>query len=161
MQILSLYIENLLKNSLDKKGFYHLKLFTDWQIIVGEQLSKYSTPKSINWQRIDQNSIPILQVAVANGSIATEIYYQEPLIIEKINLYCGYEAVLKLKIIQDPTMMIKIKPKVNSIAANLSARLDSQAQQELIDSTNIIEDHKLRAVFIELGRYIINEQNLN
>ncbi len=77
--------------------------------------------------------------------MATEIVYYEPLILNKINQYFGYQAVSSLKVIQGPVFR-KTSPK----------KLDQMPLPDIVQSSleiqvQAVEDDRLRAALLSLG----------
>jgi hypothetical protein len=97
-------IENSLKD-LNKKFLGDLsktqaELIINWYSIVGEEIAKISWPKEIMFAKSsakENNNILKLQVA-EQDYLAIE--YQKLNIIEKINLYFGFNLIKIIKLIK-------------------------------------------------------------
>lgn len=86
---------------LFKKGGVGLgSIIMDWDQIVGPRYSQYSQPEKLTFSGMGRHQ-GILKVRV-HGPAALSLQYEEPLILERINRYFGYEAVKKMILFQGP-----------------------------------------------------------
>ncbi|UUR07666.1 DUF721 domain-containing protein [Sphingomonas glaciei] len=77
-----------------KFGFVQGAVVSRWTEIVGERYAKVSTPESIRFPAGKKNG-GTLTLAV-DGAHAPLIQHLAPMIIERVNLFFGYEAVSKV-----------------------------------------------------------------
>lgn len=84
--------------------------------------------------------------------MATEIVYYEPLILNKINQYFGYQAVSSLKVIQGPVFRKTSPKKLDQMP------LPDAVQSSLEIQVQAVEDDRLRAALLSLGAGISQEK---
>lgn len=87
------------KDVLGRRGFATLDIIANWRAIVGDDLSSISIPLEVKFPRGKGNN-GILKIKVNGSAFAQYIAYKKPLILEKVNDYFGYEAVVEVKVIQ-------------------------------------------------------------
>ena len=84
-----------------------------------------------------------------------EIQHRTPLILEKINTFFGYQAVSKLKLIQNDGFINPETPAVYE--ANLEKKLVTKEEQNYIDSvTEDIQHKELKLSLQKLGKSIFS-----
>jgi len=132
-----------------KNGFIQARILLEWDHIV-PQFSQLCTPVKIKfpWPQRHQGCL----VVRATGSMAVQIVYYEPLILEKINQYFGYQAVSSLKFDQEP-----FSPKVLSKKSTQKS-LPNETLSFLEAQVQPVEDERLRAALLSLGTGISQEE---
>lgn len=75
-------------------GFSQREIVSRWPNIVGSALADCSLPERLTFPR-DENRGGTLYIRV-QGSMAPELQHFEPMVIERINSYYGYQAVERL-----------------------------------------------------------------
>jgi len=94
-------IDRMTKGLLGKHGFVHGAIATKWPEIVGDSMARHTQPEKIVFSR-DGATGGTLHLKTDSGAYATELQHQEPQIIERINTFFGYRAVIRIKLIQGP-----------------------------------------------------------
>lgn len=84
--------------ALRKQGFAMADLIVKWPHIIGERLAAICQPKRLVFPR-GQRLNGVLHCQ-ALGAWALELQHQSPLVIERINSYFGYQAVVKISLSQ-------------------------------------------------------------
>lgn len=142
---LSKCLNHLVDPICRKQGFVNASVVLDWPQIVGQnfadlcQIIKVTFPFN---SRLDG----CLHLNTTS-SLAAVLAYEEPLILEKINRYYGYEAISKLKIFHG-LKSIKKKPvhiKVENAVAS-------------IPEIEGISYEPLKEALANLGQYIQKDQ---
>lgn len=87
-------IDTLTRPLLKENGLAGTRILTDWPSIVGAELALRSAPEKLSFSP-GKKTNGTLMIAVENG-FATEFSYMQPLILDRINGYFGYQAVTKL-----------------------------------------------------------------
>jgi len=85
---------------LGRHGLAAGGIVADWPAIVGAQLAECCLPMRLVFppgERADGTLYLRVQ-----GSLALELQHLEPVVLERINSYFGYRAVIRLKIQQGP-----------------------------------------------------------
>ena len=81
-----------------RRGFTAVEIVTRWDEIVGSALAADCSPERISFPqgaRMD-GTLHIL----ASGSMALELQHLEPVLVERLNNFCGYRAVARIAIKQ-------------------------------------------------------------
>ncbi len=90
----STFIQQLTKESLEKRGFAQSKLITNWNEIVGSELFKISRPIKMSFPK---NGLGATLTIEIDGAVGPEIDMQRHIIQQKINRVYGYRAITKIK----------------------------------------------------------------
>ena len=83
---------------LGRRGFAGTRVVAEWPSIVGDQLAGRSLPERVVRAPGGRGG-GTLHVRISSGSLALELQHLEPLIVERINTYFGYQAVTGLKML--------------------------------------------------------------
>ena len=94
------------RKMLGKKAFAEADVICNWRDIVGDDMADYSKPLRIEFKKTERNN-GILVIEVAGGAFALEIQLRSKLLIDKVNTFFGYQAVEKIKILQNPNVLQK------------------------------------------------------
>lgn len=96
-----------MRKSFAKYGFSATDILMNWPAIVGSELAGRAVPHRISWPRSSMSQTDrgqkqggTLIVQAEDGPSAVEIQYLELEIIERINVFYGYSAIIRLKVIQ-------------------------------------------------------------
>ena len=133
-------IERVTKPFYAKYGVVQSRLLMDWEKIVGKTLARSSRPMRLVFRegcRVDG----LLYVEIYHSSLATQMMFMEPVVLEKIATYFGYKAVARLKIIQKPSML-PITPEKQTQPNIIQKRT---VDPQLLVQAGEIEDESLRA----------------
>ncbi len=125
-------------------GFVQSSIITRWSEIVGERYARASSPESIRFPqgKREQGTLSV----IVTGAHAPMMQHASPAIIERVNRFFGYEAVIKLAIRQGEI----IKP-----AAKIERLQPAPLPTELGDSLRTVADPELRAVLESLAQSVI------
>lgn len=133
-----------------KRGFVRGGLVAEWETIVGERLAASSLPERVSYPP-KQSRGGTLHLRVASGSLAMELQHLEPLLVERINGYFGYDAVARVRLVQGPVPMPARRP-----ARPLPPRPLSAAEEDaLAERLAGVSDNGLRSALAALGRAVI------
>ena len=121
-------------------GFIQGAVVSRWPEVVGERFERVSTPQSVRFPA-GKKAGGTLTLAV-DGAHAPLIQHLGPLIIERVNRFFGYEAVLKIAFRQGRAA--KAKP-------NPSRPVSAQIPGELGEGLRQIADPELRTVLESLA----------
>lgn len=137
----------LLRGVTGKRGFAAAEIVTHWPTIVGERLAECTLPERLKAERGGLGvGGGVLEVRV-DGPLALELQHVEPQIIEKVNAFCGFRAVARLKLLRGhvPPPKPKLKPL---------PELPPAEKAEIDREVATIEDQALREALAGLGRAI-------
>jgi hypothetical protein len=90
-------VAKVVKPVMRKRGFYDVDIISDWENIVGPEWAKQTSPHKLSFNAHTRRS-GTLHILVAPGA-SVLIQHIEPMIIDRVNTYFGFEAVNRLKII--------------------------------------------------------------
>ena len=127
---------------LGRHGLAAGGIVADWPSIVGAQLAECSVPMRLAFPP-GERSAGTLHLRV-QGSLALELQHLEPVVLERINGYFGYRAVVRLRIQQGPVPR-PVRRKVPVAAGSP----DDPAVDALVGS---IGDEELRRRLGQFGR---------
>ena len=94
----------LAKKMLGRKAFAEADVIASWKEIVGEDTAAFSLPVRVDFKKGERTG-GVLFVEVASGAFALEMQLKSRLVIDKVNTFFGYEAVQRLKILQNPAVV--------------------------------------------------------
>jgi hypothetical protein len=146
------HFRQLTKGVFSRYGFAYADVLTQWSTIVGEDLGRVSVPERIRWPRTTgsagDGTMPngakrggTMVLRVAEGR-ALEFQHLVPHIIERINGFYGYEAVVSLKILQG-AVAAPDRPEPAPAPEIVAGALGTPGEA--------IEDEALRAALLRLG----------
>ncbi|MBN9531087.1 MAG: DUF721 domain-containing protein [Alphaproteobacteria bacterium] len=141
---LARFLTRLTKPAFKARGFFAGAVLTRWPEVVGAELARMSAPERLHFPK-GAAANATLTLRVAPG-YAPDIQHLEPLIVERINVFYGFHAVGRLKLVHGPLPVPPPKPVSSSVP------LDSAAEERLIAMTAGIADPGLRAQMQRLGR---------
>ena len=117
------------------------RLKSNWTAVVGHELAAVTWPEALA-----RGGTLKLRVASAK---ALELQHRAPLVIERINLFFGREAVARLALVQGPLPLAPppLKAPTRPLASGETAALDRQLAG--------VTSPELRAALAGLGRRVI------
>ena len=147
---LAAMLPKIARPAFGKRGFVEAGVLTDWPVIVGPVLAAETRPMKLSFPRggrVDGT----LQIRVTSA-FSTELQHLAPLVIERINRYFGYAAVVRLTLSQGPV----ISPPRTKRHKILDP--DPEALKRLENRVTAIEDNELRVALAGLGRDVASRQ---
>ena len=153
------FIKKINRNFTSKLGKIEFVIISKWPEITGSYFSQYSEPKNITRIPISENDLgePVykscLNVNVSSAA-ALEFQHYKNTILEKINSYFGYKAIVDIKIHQklDLYSSIKVKNKINTIELTYDEKNVIESKVENMSNNNLKES------LINLGQTISKEE---
>jgi hypothetical protein len=122
-------------------GFVQSSVVSRWPEIVGVKYASVSAPESIRFPP-GKRADGVLTLVVA-GAHATVMQHVAPTIIERVNRFFGYAAIVKVAIRQgDIQAPARAKPPLREVAVPVA----------LSDSLKTVADPELKAVLESLAR---------
>jgi hypothetical protein len=100
MQAIGASLPRIAKPVLGKQGLGEAQLLQEWPAIIGDELARYCWPIKLSFPRGERRD-GTLRLRVASA-LALEIQHREPVLLERINGYFGYRAVVRLALVQGP-----------------------------------------------------------
>ena len=90
----------LTRRALGKHGFSTAALVTDWRVIVGAEVAENCQPERLAFPR-GKRSDGVLHIRTSSA-YALELQHIAPQVVERINVFLGYAAISRLKLIHAP-----------------------------------------------------------
>jgi len=118
------------------------RLKSEWAVIIGPDLADSTWPEALA-----RGGTLKLRVASAK---ALELQHRAPLVIERINLFFGRDAVTRLALVQGPLPLAPLPSHktVRPLASREAAALDRQLET--------VANPELRDALARLGRLVIS-----
>lgn len=135
-------IEPVTRPVLKANGLAGSRILTQWPAIVGAALAKHSIPEKLSFPP-GKKTGGTLVIAVENG-FAPEIQHQQPIILERLAGYFGYQAIARLVI--SHTYL-----PVTATATAKPARR-GQLPKDIGQYVGGVEDEELKATLQSLAR---------
>lgn len=140
-------VKAITKEAFQKQGFAAASIILDWPIIVGAQFAHLCTPERIAFPPHKKREGRLY--VLASSAVAAEIAYVESQIIDKINRYFGYPAVVKILVKHVTSQKKQSRPRPRKyiapelVASHVENIQDKQLQQALLDlGVGIFSDDK-------------------
>jgi hypothetical protein len=113
------YAARTLDPAARARGFATTAILSEWAAIVGSELAQFTMPDRVVWPRRREEHDDALQrgrreegailVLRVEGPRAIEVQHRSGQILERVNTYFGYRAVVEMRILQAPVTR-KAKP---------------------------------------------------
>ena len=129
------------KKIINKKGQIYSKTLENWKKIVGDELFKVCYPKSIKSSNSMRKSS--LNIMVQRGN-EVDLEYSRSLIINKMNLFFGYNVIESIKISTFENENNKIKGK----------NIFNLKRNEHLKKISYIKNEKIKNSLMELSKLI-------
>ena len=139
-----------------KFGKIEFIIHSKWPEIVGSYFTEYSEPKNITKLPDYENEVGEmiyknhLNVSVAPAA-AIEFQHFKDKIIEKINSYFGYKAIIDLRIQQNYITTNKSESKI------IKNKLTESEKINIAKEVNNLTNKELKKSLIDLGKNIAKE----
>jgi len=131
---------------LGRHGFAEAQLVTQWASIIGPELAAMAWPEKLSFPRGERRE-GTLRLRVAAGC-APEIQHRAPLLIERINAFFGYRAIVHLRLIQAPLAARHTPP-------HPPRALNPEERAGIDRRVATVADPDLRAALQRLGEAIL------
>jgi len=151
MLTLGATVSGLTRQTYGQRGFADGEIIRNWPFIIGDMLAGVCLPEKIAFSKGERGR-GTLHLRVANSGLATEIQHLQPLVLERVNSYFGYQAVARLKLIHGPL------PTPVATAPYIPAPLSKAQDQALAHELGNISDPELRKALERLGRAVIGRR---
>ena len=150
-------IRKVNRNYSSKFGKIEFIIHSKWSEITGAYFGEFSEPKNITripdyenefGETVFKNQ---LNVSVAPAA-ALEFQHYKDTIIEKINSYFGYKAIIDLRIQQNYIPKTVVKAKVLN-----DRKLTSDDEKSIINEVEKLKNDDLKQSLIDLGTNITKD----
>lgn len=140
------YLGRITRQALGKRGLSEAEVVLRWPEIVGEQLARQCLPEKLSYRRGAAGGV--LQVRVEPAA-ATVVQHLEPQILERVNTYYGYRAVVRLQLRQQPL------PKPAPARRRRPRPLSERERAALERAVAGADDSPLRRALLALGASVL------
>lgn len=145
-------LDRLTKSMLGRQGFVHGAIVTKWPEIIGENMARHTAAEKIVFSR-DGVSGGTLHLRCDSGALATELMHLEPQIVDRINTFFGYQAVIRLQLVQGP--LPNRTAQGGQRLAPPPRELNPTEAKEIAETVAIVDDDdELREALERLGQSI-------
>lgn len=151
LQAVSKMLRPLAKNLLGRYGFTEVDLLENWNDIAGD-MADYTLPKQINFKKGTRTNGE-LSIEVPSGAFAVELQHREKFMLAKINAYFGYDAVSRLKIIQNAEIPIQ---DIDNVGKSQKILVTADEENYIQSLSEGVEDSALQNRLVSLGRCVFS-----
>lgn len=141
-------VDQVTRPVFGRRGLADGAIVQNWAVIVGPQFAAVTAPETLAFPTGARHG-GTLHLRVADGGIALQLQHLEPLLVERINSYFGYQAVARLRFKQGPVARLEAPPAAEP------PPLDAAQEADLAACLAVVEDADLKAVLDSLGRSVL------
>ena len=145
-QTLSNFLPDEVKKILKKRGFAELELLKNWGNIVPKKYISLIYPIKIKANSQKEGARLVLKV---DPSIAFAVEHEKEKIIQKINSFFGYRAIVKLELIQEKIQHQNGKLSNNNRLLKDKTNVSNRYSKELIEYPELKKNFEKIASKIE------------
>lgn len=143
-------VPKITRKVFEKFGFSTATLLTDWSVIVGADIARYTLPERLKWPRGYEGAAGESEAGRPGATLmlrveparALDVQYKARLLTDRINAYFGYRAVADIRIIQAPVA----RPDT----AQTAIQRPPQPPHAPCPAVQAVADDMLRAALAEL-----------
>ncbi len=146
---LSDLVPDLLDPLLQKRAGLTTALIGAWPEIAGERIGQFSIPVKIGWSRANSSDDPFASATLlisADPAVALALQHETAIIIARVNVFFGYPAIDRVKIIQK-----QISPSVKALRSK-PLPVDVTAANAKVAN---VENEGLRQALSALGANVL------
>ena len=140
------YLGRITRPLLGKRGLAEAEVVLRWPEIVGEELARQCLPEKVSVRRGNPGGTLHLCVEPA---AATRLQHLETVILERVNTFYGYRAVVRLQMRQQPL------PKARARSRPTPRALSPAERAAIAETTGNTADPELRRALAELGESVL------
>ena len=133
-----------------KRGFGTADLITAWPDIIGPQFARVTRPERITWPPQDPDDPGVLVLRV-DGPSAVLVQHESDQIIERVNVFMGYQAVGRIRFVQGPVKGVR---QVSAVDPEPAVESDARLDREL---DGLDKDGDLATALRRLGRGVLSQ----
>ncbi|MEO0329300.1 MAG: DciA family protein [Pseudomonadota bacterium] len=142
-------LRGVIEPALARKAGMTIDLIKAWPEIVDQEFADCTRPEKISWPRRSNQDDPFkpatLIVACDQGS-ALFFQHSEKTVLERVNLFFGFQAVNRMKIVQKSVAM---EARTKTQPSGTISKAETAKLSHLLET---VEEPKLRKVLEKLGR---------
>ncbi len=145
-------VGKVLEPVLARRAGMTLDLMKAWPEIVGEEFRETTRPEKINWPRRaheDDPFKPAVLVVACENSAALFFQHEQAAILERVNVFFGFEAIGRMTIQQKTVVAAKSQKKIEPV------KVTTDDEIRLASILEEIDDPELKETLAKLGRGVI------
>ena len=149
-------LTSVLEPILARRAGMTLALIEAWPEITGKEFRNTTRPEKINWPRKvneDDPFKPATLVVACEPSAALFFQHETGVVIERVNVFFGFEAISQIRIVQK-----QVKPE-NDPPSNENRPLSAIDKSRLNELLEKIEDPELKQTLEKLGRGVFTKKH--
>tara|TARA_B100000029_G_scaffold384057_1_gene379544 strand:+ start:184 stop:657 length:474 start_codon:yes stop_codon:yes gene_type:complete len=129
-QTLSNFLPDEVKKLLKKRGFTELELLKNWENMVPRNFISLTSPIKIKANSQKEGGHLVIKV---DPSIAFAVEHEKEKIMKKINSFFGYQAIVKLELIQGKIQDQEIKLSNDNKSLKGVSNISNRDLKELVE----------------------------
>lgn len=145
-QNIEVAVGNATKQICQKKGFFFVKILSDWQKLIDERYIDFCKPTKVS----SYKGVNSLLIEVYNSSVLMQMQYEEEAIVERLRLYLGQKYIDRIKFINKPKIIIKKQ----QAEKKEETKLPAAEEQDLKQQINDLPDENIQNALYRLGKMI-------
>ena len=133
-----------------------IDLLAAWPELVGEQYRDFTRLEKINWPNRANEADPYkpgILVVACEGARALYFQHEISHICERVNVFFGFAAIAKIKIVQKPVKSLRNNGQHDGSISDL--RLSRVNKKRLDHILKSVDDAELRVKLEKLGRGVM------
>lgn len=140
-------VKGLIAPIFKKHGFASVDIVSNWQSIVGQELSNGIIPEKLIFPKGERINGTLI-VKSAGGAFALLFQHKKKHVLDKINTYFGYSAVKEVRIKQG-----KIPLK---IPQSLYAKTESvrKIDKDVSEKVALVQDEEIKKILENIGMLV-------
>ena len=148
---MSNFLAPFTKKMLGKKAFVEADVICNWKEIVGDEMASYSNPVRIDFKKGERTN-GVLVVETCGGAFALELQLKTKFLLDKVNMFFGYLAVEKVRILQNPQ---KLSDKKQDIKKKEKKLVTTEEENYIKELSKGVCNSDLSSVLERLGKAVI------
>jgi hypothetical protein len=118
----------------EKRGKILYQLTKGWSQIVGNDRAIKTSPFKISVS----NGNTILYIKCSSAGVATELFYHEPAMVEKIALFIGKEIITKIKVqVKNSNEAHNVRKEASNMTCSYHAPLFVKEKIQMIEDMHL------------------------
>ncbi|MCP4181895.1 MAG: DUF721 domain-containing protein [Hyphomicrobiales bacterium] len=151
------FVGKIIEPVLSRRSGMTIDLLNAWPELVGDDYCDFTRPQKINWPNRAHEDDPFkpgILVVACDSSRA--LYFQHDLsrICERVNVFFGFAAIAKLKIVQKPVQKLRLRKSHDP--QNIPVQLDENRKKRLNAILDHISDPDLKQKLEKLGQGVMS-----
>lgn len=155
LRAVSEIVGKVLEPVLARRTGMTLDLITAWPELVGEEFRETTRPEKIDWPRRaheDDPFKPATLIVACENSVALFFQHEQSPLLERINVFFGFEAIGRIRILQKAVLDQTKKKAVQK------RKVSSDDEVKLAEILDAIDDPDLKETLQKLGRGVLSRK---